>query len=63
MHDWGNHKGGGHMVKGYDSWLLRQADAYWESCEPELDRNGEYTKCINCFEQCDAYKEIIGEKD
>ena len=52
------------MVAGYDSWLLRQADEYMSDCEPELDRNGEYTKCENCFEQCEYYlKEIRGDYD
>ena len=51
------------MVAEYDSWLSRQADAYWEPCEPEKDRDGEYTKCENCFEHCDAYKEIRGIDD
>ena len=48
------------MVQGYDSWLLRQADYYTNSCEPELDRDGEYTKCIECFEkdECEAWKEL-----
>ena len=47
----------------YDTWLLRQADEYMQDCEPEMDRDGEYTKCENCFEQCDAYKEIRGIKN
>lgn len=47
-------------MSNYDAWLLKQADAYYEPCEPELDRDGEYTKCINCFEQCDEWKEISG---
>ena len=43
----------------YDSWLLRQADEYMRDCEPETDRDGEYTKCINCFDKCNAYYEIF----
>lgn len=44
----------------YDSWLLRQADEYWEPCEPTLDRDGEYTKCLNCDykDECEAWKEL-----
>ena len=38
------------MVAGYDSWLLKQADEYMRGCEPEMDRDGEYTKCIECFD-------------
>lgn len=50
------------MVVGYDSWLSKQADAYWEPCEPERDRDGEYTKCINCFDnaECELWQEITG---
>ena len=50
------------MVQGYDSWLLRQADYYTNPCEPELDRDGEYTKCINCFEKCEQWQEIEREE-
>lgn len=45
----------------YDSWLLRQADKYMCGCEPEIDRDGEFSKCINCFDKCDHYYEIFGE--
>ena len=45
------------MVQGYDSWLLKQADEYMSDCEPEMDRDGEYTKCANCFDKCDLYYE------
>lgn len=48
------------MAWDYDSWLSKQADAYWEPCEPELDRDGEYTKCLNCDckDECEAYQEV-----
>ena len=51
------------MVQGYDSWLLRQADEYMSGCEPEMDRDGEYTKCANCFDKCEQYYEIFGEEN
>lgn len=51
------------MVAGYDSWLLKQADEYMRGCEPEMDRDGEYTKCIECFDKCDQYYEIFGEEN
>ena len=50
-------------MTAYDTWLSKQADAYWEPCEPEKDREGEYTKCIECFDKCDLYYEIFGEED
>lgn len=50
-------------MTSYDSWLSKQADAYWEPCEPEMDRYGEYTKCIECFEKCEQYYEIFGEEN
>lgn len=46
----------------YDSWLLNQADYYTTPCEPEKDKDGEYTKCINCFDKCDAWLELCGEE-
>ena len=49
-------------MSAYDSWLLRQADEYMSDCEPELDRDGEYTKCINCLDKCDAWLEMQGEE-
>lgn len=51
------------MVPEYDSWLLRQADEYMRGCEPEIDRDGEYTKCINCLDKCEQYYELLGESD
>ena len=51
------------MVQGYDQWLLRQADEYMSDCEPEEDRDGEYTKCIECSEKCEAYYEIFGKDE
>ena len=48
-------------MSSYDNWLLKQADEYNTPCEPETDRYGDFTKCENCLEQCNAYKEIIGE--
>lgn len=44
----------------YDSWLLNQAEYYTAPCEPELDKNGEYSKCENCSEkeECELYAEI-----
>ena len=46
----------------YDSWLLAQADYYMSPCEPEVDRDGEYTKCINCDErfECESWLELEG---
>lgn len=51
------------MAWDYDGWLLRQADYYCTPCEPELDRDGEYTKCLNCFEkdECELWKELQDE--
>lgn len=51
----------GVIMWNYDSWLSKQADAYWEPCEPELDRDGEYTKCIECLDKCEQYYEIFGK--
>lgn len=51
------------MVTGYDNWLLRQADEYMSGCEPETDRDGEYTKCINCLDKCEQYYDLLGESD
>ena len=51
------------MLPEYDSWLLRQADEYMRGCEPEIDRDGEYTKCINCLDKCEQYYELFGESD
>lgn len=47
----------------YDTWLLRQADEYTSPCEPEIDRDGEYTKCLECSErfECEAWRELTGE--
>ena len=50
----------GYSGSSYDSYLSRLADEYWTPCEPETDKDGEYTKCENCLEQCEAYKEIRG---
>lgn len=47
------------MVAGYDSWLLRQADEYMRDCEPEMDKDGEYTKCANCLDKCELYYEYF----
>lgn len=45
----------------YDEWLQRQADEYYSGCEPELDRDDEYTKCLNCDskDECELYQELI----
>ena len=43
------------MVAGYDSWLLRQADYYTSPCEPETDKDGEYSKCYACLDKCEQY--------
>lgn len=52
-------------MSDYDSWLMQQADRYYEPCEPEKDRDGEYTKCIECFDkhECEYYKELFGEEE
>ena len=45
-------------MSSYDSWLSKQADAYWEPCEPERDRDGEYTTGENCenADFCDLWQ-------
>lgn len=50
-------------MTGYDDWLLRQADKYMSGCEPEKDKDGEYTKCINCFNKCEQYCELFDEEE
>lgn len=50
-------------MTGYDDWLLRQADKYMSGCEPETDKDGEYTKCINCFNKCKQYYELFREEE
>lgn len=50
-----------YKAPNYDSYLSRLADEYWTPCEPETDRDGEYTKCHECFDKCEQYYEIFGE--
>lgn len=46
----------------YDNWLSAQTDRFYVSCEPEPDKDGEFTKCLNCESICDDFLEIIGKE-
>ncbi len=45
----------------YDNWLSSQTDRFYIPCEPEPDQDGEFTKCLNCENQCEDFLKIIGK--